>query len=204
MGFVYWQSIARLVRALYRFTKSDIITTVIPVVSIDLICSRSSIETVLQTLFAVAAAPLCDIRHLPGVIFWIWLHLLQFNVSNQLVDPEEDGKNKSFRPIPAGLISVRDATLLRWLLTPACWWLSASYSNYLFTVSFVLSSMILWYNELRGHEHWLSKNAMTALGYSLFELGGTLTAGKVCSYSVCASFTIGRQDVIEPPSSQSR
>ncbi|KAG9309631.1 UbiA prenyltransferase family-domain-containing protein [Chiua virens] len=158
-GPAYWHSVEHIVRVLYRYTKSDIVTTIIPV-----------------TIFAVAAAPLCDVRQLPGVTFWIWLHLLQFNVANQLVDPEEDGMNKAFRPIPAGLISVRNAAVLRWLLTPACLCLSASYSTYLFTVSVILSSLIVWYNELRGHQHWLSKNMVTALGYSLFELGATLTA----------------------------
>ncbi|KAF8552798.1 hypothetical protein OG21DRAFT_1415426 [Imleria badia] len=159
-GLAYWQSAKQCVRILYRYVKSDIITTLIP-----------------TTFFAAAAAPLCDIRHLPGVILWIWLHLLQFNVANQLIDPEEDGINKSFRPIPAGLISVRDATVLRWLLTPACLWLSSLYSTYLFTISVILASLFIWYNELHGHEYWLSKNALTAIGLSLFELGGTHVAG---------------------------
>ncbi|KAG8221470.1 UbiA prenyltransferase family-domain-containing protein [Butyriboletus roseoflavus] len=160
-GFVYWKSVEYCARVLYLYMKTDFLTVLIP-----------------TTFFAAAAAPLCDIRQLPGVIFWIWLHLLQFEAANQLVDPEEDEKNKSWRPIPAGLISVRDATIFRWLLTPACLWLSASYSTYLFTVSFITASMILWYNELKGHEHWLSKNVMTAIGYSLFELGGTIVAGR--------------------------
>jgi len=108
--------------------------------------------------------------------------MLQFNVSNQLVDPEEDGKNKSWRPIPAGLISIRDATILRWLITPMCLWLSASHGTYVLVVSVILASLIIWYNELHGHEHWLSKNVMTALGYGLFELGGTLIAG--CKSSI--------------------
>ncbi|KAG6369814.1 UbiA prenyltransferase family [Boletus reticuloceps] len=159
-GLVYWQSLKHCVRVLYRYIKSDILTTLIP-----------------TTIFAAAAAPLCEIRHIPGVMFWIWLHLLQFNVANQLVDPKEDGSNKSYRPIPAGLINVRDATILRWLLAPACLWLSASYSTYLFTISVVLASLFILYNELHGHEYWLSKNALTAMGLSLFELGGTLVAG---------------------------
>ncbi|KAN0082497.1 UbiA prenyltransferase family [Tylopilus felleus] len=159
-GLAYWISVKHCVRVLYLFIKSDIVTTIIP-----------------TTIFAATTAPLCDLRQLPGVIFWIFLHLLQFNVANQLVDPEEDGKNKSYRPIPAGLISVQDATILRWFLIPACLWLSASYSTYLFTVSVVLASFVIWYNELRGHEFWFSKNALTAIGLSLFELGGTLVAG---------------------------
>lgn len=190
-GFVCWQSAEYCIRVLYLYMKTDFLTVLMPTVSTNH-ARPVHFDNVFQTFFAAAAAPLCDIRQLPSVIFWIWLHLLQFEAANQLVDPEEDGKNKSWRPIPSGLISVRDAKIFRWLLTPACLWLSASYSTYLFTISVITASMILWYNELKGHEHWLSKNVMTALGYSLFELGGTLVAGRwtCCSFdhhspSVC-------------------
>ncbi|KAH7890531.1 UbiA prenyltransferase family [Phlebopus sp. FC_14] len=156
----FLRSIGHCARTLYRFTKADITTTIIPV-----------------TLFSFAAAPVCDIRRIPHVIFWVWVHILQFNVANQVIDPEEDGKNKSFRPIPAGLINIRNAKILRWMLLPTSLIVSALYSRETFTVSVVLSSLVLWYNELRGHEHWFSKNIMTAAGYSSFELGGTLVAG---------------------------
>ncbi|KAF9223095.1 hypothetical protein BS17DRAFT_782373 [Gyrodon lividus] len=164
-GIEYWQSIGHCVRVLSRFTQADMFTTIIP-----------------TTFFAVAAAPICDLGRLPHVIFWIWMHLLQFNVANQVVDPEEDGRNKPSRPIPAGLISIRNATILRWLLIPACLLLSAMYSTHVFSVSVVIASLVIWYNELQGHEHWFSKNVMTAVGYSSFELGGTLVAGCNRSY----------------------
>jgi len=159
-GLAHWKTIGRCAQVAYRFTQSDIITTIIP-----------------TTFFAIAAAPLCDLRRIPHVVFWIWMHLLQFDVANQVVDPEEDGRNKSFRPIPAGLISLRDATILRWVLIPTCLLLSAMYSTHVFSVSVVLSSLVIWYNEFGAHEHWFSKNVMTAVGYSSFELGGTLVAG---------------------------
>ncbi|KAF9233761.1 UbiA prenyltransferase family [Melanogaster broomeanus] len=159
-GLAYWQSIGQCICVLYRFTEADMITTMIP-----------------TTFFAAVAAPLCDSSRLPHVIFWIWIHLLQFNVANQVLDPEEDGRNKPSRPIPAGLISIRNATILRWSLIPISLLLSAMYSTHVFSVSVVLSSLVIWYNELRAHEHWFSKNVMTAVGYSSFELGGTLVAG---------------------------
>lgn len=146
---------------LYSFTSDDITTTIIPI-----------------TLFAVVAGPLCNFQRCSHIVFWIWLHLLHFNVANQIIDPQEDGKNKSSRPIPAGLISLEDAVVLRWALIPICLVISACYSSQVFGLSFVLTLFILFYNELKAHEHWISKNFITAVGYACFEIGSTLIAGK--------------------------
>lgn len=112
-------------------------------------------------------------------MFWIWLHLLHFNVANQIIDPQEDGKNKSSRPIPAGLITLEDALVLRWALIPICLALSACYSFQVFGLSLVLTLFIIFYNELKAHEHWISKNFITAVGYACFEIGSTLIAGSL-------------------------
>lgn len=151
----------RYLQILYFFTSDDITTTIIPI-----------------TLFAVVAGPLCNLRRCSHIVFWIWLHLLHFNVANQIIDPQEDGKNKSSRPIPAGLISLEDAVVLRWALIPICLALSAYYSSQVFGLSFVLTLFIIFYNELKAHEHWISKNFITAVGYACFEIGSTLIAGK--------------------------
>ncbi|KAJ8592538.1 hypothetical protein M405DRAFT_859652 [Rhizopogon salebrosus TDB-379] len=148
-------------RTLYSFTSDDITTTIIPI-----------------TLFAVVAGPLCTIQRSIHIVFWIWLHLLQFNVANQIIDPEEDGMNKSSRPIPSGQISLEDAVLLRWALVPLCLATSAYYSSQVFSISFVLTLFIIFYNELKAHWHWVSKNFITAVGYACFEIGSTLIAGK--------------------------
>ncbi|KAG1781234.1 UbiA prenyltransferase family-domain-containing protein [Suillus placidus] len=126
----------------------------------------------------LVAGPLCNFQRCSHVVFWIWLHLLHFNVANQIIDPQEDGKNKSSRPIPAGLISTEDATVLRWALIPICLVISACYSSQVFGLSFVLTLFIIFYNELKAHEHWISKNFITAVGYACFEIGSTLIAGK--------------------------
>ena len=130
-----------------------------------------------QSLFAVVAGPLCTFSRFTHIVFWIWLHLLQFNVANQIIDPEEDGKNKSSRPIPSGQISVEHAIALRWVLVPICLALSAYYSATVFGVSFVLTLFIAFYNEFNAHWHWVSKNLITAVGYACFEIGSTLIAG---------------------------
>ncbi|KAI0065532.1 hypothetical protein BV25DRAFT_1798511, partial [Artomyces pyxidatus] len=55
---------------------------------------------------------------------WTWLHLLQFCVSNQSANPEEDALNKPWRPIPSRRISVSATHVLRWVLLPICFALS--------------------------------------------------------------------------------
>ncbi|KAI0819210.1 UbiA prenyltransferase family-domain-containing protein [Trametes gibbosa] len=146
---------------LFLFTKSDFKTTVIPVSSL-----------------AAASAPLAGLLRLPHVLFWVWLHVLQFDFSNQSIDPDEDAKNKSDRPIPAKRISVSQTRLLRWLIVPLCWRFSALYSVETVWASVVLAGLTFLYNELTAHrQHWVIRNVVNALGFASFEVGATLIAG---------------------------
>ncbi|KAH7926541.1 hypothetical protein BV22DRAFT_1032798 [Leucogyrophana mollusca] len=154
------QTIPYHLRTLYLFTQSDISTTVIPV-----------------TLFAIVAAPIHNLARIVHVVFWIWIHLLQFDIANQIVDPEEDSKNKATRPIPAGRITLQNATRLRWILLPVCFAYSALYSAQVLGASVAMAVLTLVYHEGHAHAHWLSKNVVTAVDYGAFELGATLVAG---------------------------
>src|ERR1700734_2784258 len=117
-------------KTLFLFTKSDIKTTVIPVVGyICIFLTHPAADGYPQSVFAAAAAPLASFDRLPHVIFWVWLHLLQFDVSNQYLDPTEDTLNKPFRPIPSGRVTLRQAQILRWALVPICMALSTCYST---------------------------------------------------------------------------
>ncbi|KAI0645041.1 UbiA prenyltransferase family-domain-containing protein [Trametes meyenii] len=146
---------------LFLFTKSDIKTTVIPVTSL-----------------AVASAPLVNLLRLPHVIFWVWFHVLQFDVSNQYLDPDEDALNKGYRPLPAKRITLSQARLLRWILVPACWRLSGLYSAETFYASVALVALTILYNEFHAHRrHWAIRNLVNALGFASFETGATLVAG---------------------------
>ncbi|KAH7908466.1 UbiA prenyltransferase family [Hygrophoropsis aurantiaca] len=159
------QTLPYHLRSLYLFTQSDISTTIIPV-----------------TLFALAAAPIYNLVHCIHVILWIWVHLLQFDVANQIVDPEEDSKNKASRPIPAGRITLQNATYLRWILVPFCLAYSAFYSIQVLGASAAIAVLTILYHEGRAHGHWLSKNVITAVTYGAFELGATIVAGRDYSH----------------------
>ncbi|KAF9475242.1 hypothetical protein BDN70DRAFT_915057 [Pholiota conissans] len=150
----------------FLFTKSDIKTTLIP------IASRR------HTFFAVATAPMTDFARLPNVIMWIRVHLLQFDVSNQTMDPDEDILNKGYRPIPAKRITLANAIILRWLLVPICFAISLAYSVQTLYASFALVGLTVLYDELGAHaSNFIVRNVVNACGFMAFESGATLVAG---------------------------
>ena len=180
---------------LFLFTKSDIKTTVIPIVRLF----RSSLLLPLiiapQSILAAASAPLYNLAHLPHTVFWVWFHVLQFDVSNQTLDPEEDEHNKKDRPLPSKRISLSNAVILRWALVPACWTLSACYSVETLVASIALVFLTVVYDEFGAHSgHWIVRNVVNALGFAAFETGACLIAGgKFCSFNPTTE--IGRAHV---------
>ncbi|KAG8214405.1 UbiA prenyltransferase family-domain-containing protein [Butyriboletus roseoflavus] len=149
---------------LFLFTKADIRTALIP-----------------QTIFALAAAPVCHPSHVIHVVAWMWLHLLTCNIANQIKAPDEDKINKPFRPLPSGRISEGHARMLRWILVPVCLAVSAAYSTELFFTSLDIQILTVLYSELRGDAGFLLKNSLTGLMYGCAGSGGALLA--VCDRS---------------------
>ncbi|KLO17151.1 hypothetical protein SCHPADRAFT_821934 [Schizopora paradoxa] len=145
---------------LFLFTKSDFKTTVFP-----------------ATLMAAAAAPLRTPSHLLHAFFWVWLHILQFDVSNQTINPLEDEVNKKDRPLPAKRITLRNALILRWALVPICWLLSFCYSDQALLASIGLCMLTALHNELSASQHWVGKNGIAACAATAFELGAILVIG---------------------------
>ena len=131
-----------------------------------------------QSSLAAASAPLSDLSRLPHVVFWVWLHVLQFDVSNQTMDPDEDEMNKRDRPLPAKRITLQQALFFCWLLVPVCWAWSAWYSVEALYASIALVALTVIYDELGAHRgHWIVRNLVNALGFCSFETGATLVAG---------------------------
>ena len=129
-------------------------------------------------MFALVAAPLYSLQRIPHIVLWIWLHILQFDVANQCISPEEDKLNKADRPLAAGRITVRQAVILRWALLPICLLVSLSYSRSVLFASIAMAALTILYNELQVHAaHWSIRNLMNAVGYATFETGATLIAG---------------------------
>ena len=108
--------------------------------------------------------------------------MLQFNLANQIKAPEEDKLNKPSRSLPAGRITVRNGTILRWLIAPLCLAYSSLYGIQLVFASLEMQLFTYWYNEMDGDKNWLSKNVILAIMYGCTELGGTLISSKLTIY----------------------
>lgn len=130
-----------------------------------------------KTLTAAALAPLNTPSHFLHSFFWVWLHVLQFNVSNQAINPLEDEHNKRDRPLPAQRISLEYTLILRWSLVPICWLLSACYNKQVLCASVGICLLTVLHNELSAHRHWVGKNVIVALGATTFEAGAILVTG---------------------------
>lgn len=126
-------------------------------------------------------SPSRPVSHAIQCVLWIWLHVLQFNVSNQVRDPEEDTRNKPWRPLPSGRITLANALILKYAMTVACLLVSCSYSTCVFMSSALFSLIIPIYHEMHGDQHWLSKNLMNSVGYACFATGSILVAGMYLS-----------------------
>ena len=87
--------------------------------------------------------------------------------------------NKKDRPLPAGRISLKNALIVRWLLVPACFALSACYSLETVYASMALCLLTYIYDEMGfAKGHWFSRNFVNALGFMSFEVGACLIAGQ--------------------------
>ena len=129
-------------------------------------------------------------------LLWTWLHILQFNVANQSLNPGEDLLNKPWRPIPSGIVSVLNARILRWILLPLCLSLSMPMSPEVLWHSISLAISFIIYNELHLDLHWLMRNACNAWGYAHFYGGASAIAGAYYSFHI--AFSNGRMPYARP------
>lgn len=129
-----------------------------------------------QTVFGTVAAPsTVKYRRLPHTFGWVWMHLLQFCISNQSLSEGEDLANKAWRPLPAKRISLATMLRIRWTLLPACLVYSSLYHGARWP-SLALSAGIFMHNEMYLDSHWATRNLCNALGYAAFNAGATYVA----------------------------
>ncbi|KAF5387424.1 hypothetical protein D9757_007796 [Collybiopsis confluens] len=150
---------------LFLFTKSDIKTTLIPIV-----------------IAGMVTAPIWSFSHFIHELLWVWLHLLQFTTSNQscsLTAVFEDTDNKPDRPIPSGRMTLCQTRILRWCLVPLCLCISHQISMAVLGASLAIVGFTTWYNEFGGsNQHWFIRNILNGLGFGSFNMGATLLAGR--------------------------
>jgi 4-hydroxybenzoate polyprenyltransferase len=108
----------------------------------------------------------------------MFINLFHINVSNQYKSAEEDSINHAWRPIPAGRISVRNATILRWALLPISLLASIPFGWDLALTNIGLLITIVIYDNFAGAHHWVVKNMLNVSGYALLEYGASRAMGK--------------------------
>lgn len=160
---------------LFLFTKSDVKTILIPIVShLETLVENYVLSGCNQSAFAVLAAPRFPSTRISHILVWVWLHLLQFCVSNQVLSVDEDRENKPWRPLPARRISIRTTRWMRWFLFYTC--LLLSFKQDCLIAGTCLTMGIYLNNDMQLDRHWLPRNLCCGLGYWAFNHGATLVA----------------------------
>ncbi|KAF6744380.1 UbiA prenyltransferase family-domain-containing protein [Ephemerocybe angulata] len=157
------KSLAYHLETCFLFTKSDIKTIIVPV-----------------SILGIGTAPLCrsqPVEHSLQAIFWLWIVLLQANLSNQTSSPEEDAGNKPWRPIPAGRISLRNAVIAHRISIPACALLSLYFSPAVLVSCLLFTFFLSLHNDFDGAKNGFAKSLLNGFGYIMLALGTTLIAG---------------------------
>lgn len=182
-------------KTLYLFTRSDNMTTMIPIVRfvVDHDVSSSLIYTASSSLssgwcqrLSAQSATFHISSCGSGFIFSIsrcrtrrWTSRKTRSISRVstpsrgllIIDTVDQD-----RPLPAGRISLRNAVILRWALMPTCWALSLAYSKEVMYASMTLCAFTTMYNELHGAWSIFSRYALNGVGFAAFEAGTTLVA----------------------------
>lgn len=109
-------------------------------------------------------------------LFWVWINLLPFNISNQIqpLAVEEDKINKPWRPMPSRRLTCQEAKTLML----SFYSIAAASSILLGGVRQCALLMFLgyWYNNLQGAGGLISRNFINACGFLSFTTGATEVA----------------------------
>lgn len=107
----------------------------------------------------------------PAMLLWSWSNLFLFNLHNQrhASAVAEDAVNKPWRPIPAGRLSSREATLAMYFMYLVILAICLEVGGLLPCIFEVF--LFLWYNEWGGASDPYLKNILNGLGFACFFAG---------------------------------
>lgn len=158
---------------LWLFTFSDLKTIVIPKTTFGVI-------TLLSGPILTTSPPpgwLTVVRCIPIIMMWTWLNLLPLAMNNEHRedDVEEDKKNKPWRPIPAGRLSIKETKYLMLISYVAAIIQSACLGGLPECLALIVQGWI--YNELgAANDSYLTRNVLNATGYMTFAAGAAKVA----------------------------
>ncbi|KAJ7068599.1 UbiA prenyltransferase family [Mycena amicta] len=135
--------------------------------------SKSDVVPILGPSLAVAMVLVGSTDLFSFIMGFVWLelHLLTFEIKNQITGLEEDRLSKPYRPIAAGRLAVSSAQRL-YILVGVC---AVAWSAYhgLVLCSAIYMLAIVCYNEFALSRHWFLKSFLGAIGYASYCWGTT-------------------------------
>ncbi|KAI5886105.1 uncharacterized protein SCHCODRAFT_02643238 [Schizophyllum commune H4-8] len=137
---------------LYLFSESNIIGVLLP-----------------SLAMAYALVGVSDVGAFLEGFVWLELHLLAFEIMNQVTGIEEDKLEKPHRPIPSGRISPSSARALYACVVACALLMSARHG--ITWVTAVYAVAITVYNEGGLARFWYFKSGLASLGYACFISG---------------------------------
>ncbi|EXU98497.1 4-hydroxybenzoate polyprenyltransferase domain protein [Metarhizium robertsii] len=144
-----------VLKILYLFGKSDIPVAALPSMAVALVLAGPASLSVIAKGF-----------------IWNQLHLLTFQVKNQIDGVEEDRIAKSHRPLPSGRISPENAAVLYYVLFALMW--AAALTMKTIPCTLTYSVAILIYNEGGLAAIPVVKNVIGAIGLACYCWGTTI------------------------------
>ena len=150
---------------LWLFTKSDLLTFVLPNTMFGILGALSGFLT---NPAAIPPTLLTTLARLPQVIIFNWLNLLIFDIANQRLPAAiiEDRHNKPWRPLPSNLLTSSEADSLLLLTIPIA--LAASYTLGVLLESTFLITLTWMNNDLRGGEEYWNRHALLAAAFAVY------------------------------------
>jgi 4-hydroxybenzoate polyprenyltransferase len=151
------------------FTKGDFKSVVGPqgIFAISVAFSGTMLKSSVTPMATAQMA-----MRVPLMLFWLWLHLLVEDITNQRLPSSiaEDSINKPWRPLPSGRISTQESQRLLRTLVP----LTAIFSNWMgsFAPSVTFMMLVWLYNDLDcANAGPLIRNLTNAAGLACFGWG---------------------------------
>ncbi|KAJ7090840.1 UbiA prenyltransferase family [Mycena belliarum] len=139
----------------YLFNQYDIISTIGPVIVVGSVL-----------------AGLPDLKSLLHGLVWQELHLIAFEIQNQITGYEEDKLSKPTRPLVAGRLTAQTAQRIYLVLIVLSLWNSATHG--LLACSFLHLVSMVAYNECGLSRFWATKSFIGSMGYVCYCWGMTV------------------------------
>ncbi|KAF9000820.1 UbiA prenyltransferase family [Cyathus striatus] len=161
----FFRTAVSFLYTLYLFTKSDTLLVIVPMLTV-----------------AVVLAGPGDIYTFLISFLWLELHLLAFEIKNQLIGVDEDRICKPYRPFPSDRITLSQGNALYYSVVATCFLFSLFHGLLLVTSVYFLATVS--YNEFELAANPIAKSPIGAIGYMCYCWGTTYILGQHVSLSM--------------------